>query len=137
MNGLSCWMYVSTAAISCAEAEQVVDEIVRLSRSRNAALAVTGALIFSGDSFAQVIEGPTDAIVEMRAAISRDTRHCEILTVADNRQRERDFADWSLAYSGTALFVARELDRIRVAHNKDSPRSRSDLKRLLTEFALG
>jgi hypothetical protein len=135
MNELTCWMYISTATIPRADAAKAIDAIVAVSRGRNAALHVTGALIFSGDIFAQIIEGPAEAIAELRASISRDGRHGEILTVADGEQDRRELADWSLAYSGTSLFVARELDRIRAASVSEPFNSDCDLRRLLRELA--
>lgn len=135
MSDLTCWMYISTATIPRADAAQVIDAIVAISRGRNAALEVTGALIFSGDMFAQIIEGPAEAIAELRASITRDVRHREILTVADGEQDRREFADWSLAYSGTSLFVARELDRISAVRVSEPYNSNRDLRRLLGELA--
>lgn len=135
MRDLTCWMYISTTIIPRAHAAQVIDAIVAVSRHRNAILEVTGALIFSGDSFAQIIEGPADAIADLRASISHDVRHREILTMADGEQTRREFADWSLAYSGTSLFVARELDRISAARVSEPYNSNRDLRRLLGELA--
>lgn len=135
MRDLTCWMYISTTIIPRAHAAQVIDAIVAVSRHRNAILEVTGALIFSGASFAQIIEGPADAIADLRASISHDVRHREILTMADGEQTRREFADWSLAYSGTSLFVARELDRISAARVSEPYNSNRDLRRLLGELA--
>lgn len=136
MSNLACWMYVSRAMVARDDADKVIDAIVAVSRPRNAALDVTGALIFSGDSFAQIIEGPTEAITELRARISRDARHGELLTVAEGTdQVGRDFADWSLAYSGTALFVEREIERIRAAVPTEPHHSQRDLIRLLGELS--
>lgn len=136
MSDLACWMYVSRATIAREEADKAIDAIVAVSRRRNAALDVTGALIFSGDSFAQIIEGPTEAIAELRASILRDERHGELLTVAEGTgQVSRDFAGWSLAYSGTALFVEREIERIRATAPAEPHHSQRDLRRLLGELS--
>lgn len=135
MSDLACWMYVSRATIARDDADKVIDAIAAFSRSRNAALNVTGALIFSGDSFAQIIEGPAEAIAELRACISRDERHDELLTVCDGDKGSRDFAGWSLAYSGTALFVEREIERIRAAVRTEPHYSQRDLRRLLGELS--
>ena len=128
-------MYVSRATIARQDADKIIDAIVAVSRPRNAELDVTGALIFSGDSFAQIIKGPAEAIAELRARISRDQRHRELLTVADGTKNRRDFADWSLAYSGTALFVEREIERIRAAVLAEPYQSQRDLGRLLAELS--
>jgi hypothetical protein len=130
MNDLTFWMYISTANIPRTDAAQAIDAIVRVSRGRNAALKVTGALIFGGELFAQLIEGP-----ELRSSIARDERHGDILTMADGEQNRREFADWSLAYSGSSLFVARELERIRAARVFEPSYSNHDLRRLLGELA--
>lgn len=129
-------MYVSRATIAREDADKVIGAIAAVSRSRNAALNVTGALIFSGDSFAQIIEGPAAAIAELRACISRDERHGELLTVAEGAMLgARDFVDWSLAYSGTALFVEREIERIRATATAEPYHSQRDLRRLLGELS--
>ncbi|MGL3822989.1 BLUF domain-containing protein [Sphingopyxis sp. R3-92] len=135
MSNLACWMYVSRAHVPRECADEVIDAIVAVSRPRNAALQVTGALVFSGDSFAQIIEGPAEAVAELRACISRDSRHRELLTLVDGERSSRDFADWSLAYSGTALFVARELERIRADMHSEPHQSQRDLRRLLGELS--
>jgi hypothetical protein len=135
MNDLTFWMYISTANIPRTDAAQAIDAIVRVSRGRNAALKVTGALIFGGELFAQLIEGPAESIVELRSSIARDERHGDILTMADGEQNRREFADWSLAYSGSSLFVARELERIRAARVFEPSYSNHDLRRLLGELA--
>lgn len=128
-------MYVSRATIARQDADKVIDAIACVSRPRNATLDVTGALILSGDSFAQIIEGPAEAIAELRATISRDERHRELLTVADGAKSSRDFANWSLAYSGTALFVEREIERIRATALAEPYHSQRDLRRLLGELS--
>lgn len=135
MTNLTCWMYISTAAIPRAEATQAIDTIVAVSRIRNQSLDVTGALIFSGDIFAQIIEGPAKAVAELRASISRDTRHEDIRTVAVGEQISRAFLGWSLAYSGASRFVARELGRIRGASLAEPHNASHDLRRLLGELA--
>jgi hypothetical protein len=136
MSDLAFWMYLSRATIDRQEADKVIEAIVAVSRPRNAALEVTGALIFSGDSFAQIIEGPAHAIAELRAGITRDGRHGELVTVAEGEAKTRDFAHWSLAYSGTALFVEREVERIRAATRAEPHQSQRDLRRLLAELSL-
>lgn len=135
MSDLACWMYISRATIPREDADQAIDAIVAVSRPRNAALQITGALVFSGDSFAQAIEGPAEAVAELRALIARDMRHAELMTVADGEQSSRDFASWSLAYSGTAHFVAREIERIRAAIHSEPYHSQRDLRRLLGELS--
>ncbi len=135
MSDLAYWMYVSRAAVAREDTDKIVDAIAAASRPRNAALDVTGALIFSGDSFAQIIEGPAKAIAELRVIISRDARHRALLTLAEGAKNSRDFVSWSLAYSGTALFVEREIERIRAAAQTEPHHAQRDLIRLLGELS--
>ena len=55
--------------------------------------------------------------------------------MAEGEQNTREFAGWSLACSGTSLFVARELDRISAAMVSEPYNSNRDLRRLLGELA--
>jgi hypothetical protein len=51
--------------------------------------------------------------------------------VAEGEKSSRDFADWSLACSGSALFVEREIERIRAAARTEPQPFQRDLLRLL------
>lgn len=131
---LSTWSYASTCTLDRADARDAVHMIVDISRPRNRSLDVTGALIWTGDHFAQFLEGPGAAIAALRDDISRDPRHRDVLTVEEAEAPERIFSGWSLAYSGTASFVERELKRICKQAGTKSGDSARDLKSLLIEF---
>ncbi len=109
------WMYVSKSLV--VEHEQsVLEDIVRLSRQRNQALDVTGCLIFSRGRFAQALEGPPAAVVELRASIETDSRHTDVTTVDFSQTDTRRFLGWSLAYAGPSIFVEKTMaDSIRDA----------------------
>jgi hypothetical protein len=49
--------------------------ILEVATQRNASLDVTGALCCSGEHFAQVLEGPGDALDELMRSIRADGRH--------------------------------------------------------------
>jgi len=91
------WIYVSKSRIKSAAAEMELDHIVNASRTRNLSISVTGALLFTGERFAQCIEGPEPALSELRASIMRDRRHHEIVTLAEGVIGSRHFDAWSLA----------------------------------------
>jgi hypothetical protein len=57
--------------------------ICRSSRHRNAALGVTGVLLFDGHRFCQLLQGPAPAVQTLMADIARDARHEQIVTLFD------------------------------------------------------
>lgn len=103
------WLYRSVSLLPSANAAAAVEEIVAISITRNANLDVTGALVFAGDRFAQLIEGPVQGINALRASIAADGRHSHVTTLLDDWTDQRLFAQWSLAYVGEAQFVRRSI----------------------------
>ncbi len=85
------WLYVSKSIIPEENAAAVVDDIVRAAQVKNAALAISGALVFGGRHFGQIIEGPPEALFTLRSAIMTDQRHTEIKTIADGKTERRRF----------------------------------------------
>lgn len=97
-------LYVSLSRIPLPAHLGEVGALVHAAQRRNTELAVTGALIFTGRHFAQLLEGPAPAVGQLMASIDRDSRH-EQVTVIETMQREtRRFPSWSLAYWGYASF---------------------------------
>jgi hypothetical protein len=61
-------------------------------------------------NFAQILEGPPDAIAELKRCIQADNRHSDIRTIEIGQLKTRRFSDWSLAYAGPSVFVKRITD---------------------------
>ena len=76
-----------------------IDAILSVSRRNNAASNVTGALLFNGEAFAQVLEGPQDAVDVAYAKLRFDARHSNVLLLQHTKQLERNFGNWTMAYS--------------------------------------
>ena len=92
-------VYCSRNTVSDCHAD-VDAEIMRIldaSRRNNARDGVTGALLFSAGSFAQVLEGPLAAV---ERTFERIPRHADVVGLSVLRSGRRDFADWSMAYAG-------------------------------------
>lgn len=85
-----------------------IDSILVASRRNNAANDVTGALLFNGEAFAQVLEGPRDSVDITYAKLRFDARHSNVILLQQANQLERDFGIWTMAYSD-ARFSALEL----------------------------
>ena len=118
--------YVSDAQlIDPSEAEQQellewqLKRILDAAHSNNSAAGVTGALLFSGQHFAQVLEGPQAAINERYRRISQDTRHNNVTPLLYEPAGERQFADWSMALCG-AEEVENLPDNFQVKPSPDS-----------------
>ncbi|WP_300584170.1 BLUF domain-containing protein [Marivita sp.] len=57
---------------------------------------VTGLLLFDGDSFVQVLEGPKDKVMALYEKIERDPRHTRFTTLMEREIPQRDFGQWSM-----------------------------------------
>lgn len=105
-------LYVSTSMLPPAQAEAEVAAIVRRCEPRNIARGLTGAIVFTGTHFAQLIEGEEAVVETLLSSLRLDPRHAD-LTVVDRRDiATRRFASWSVAYSGPSQFVALQVSRL-------------------------
>lgn len=102
-------LYVSESHISPSDAATAVSAIVKLAEIKNDQIGVTGALIFTGQHFAQVLEGSVDAISLLMDNICNDARHSNILIACKAPVTSRQFSNWSMAYYGSTPFVSRQI----------------------------
>lgn len=79
-----------------------IEKILQVARLRNAAEAVTGALMFNEQRFTQVLEGEESAVRRIMASIQRDARHIDIVILASGRLAHRSFSSWRMAFAGTS-----------------------------------
>jgi hypothetical protein len=85
------------------DARAVDIEIARIlatCRRNNAAVGVTGALMFTGTTFLQTLEGGEAELESVYERISRDTRHSDPQILEWGPADTRYFVDWSMAYTG-------------------------------------
>lgn len=128
-------IYVSESNIEESEADAVIAQIVANSQSRNAQLNLTGALIFTGTHFAQVLEGYKKSIDEVMASVQRDRRHGAVTVVDRSPINERQFSKWAMAYQGPSQFVSRQVTRlIHTAPGAEQRRATEWLTQLAREF---
>jgi hypothetical protein len=78
-----------------------LNAIVDRSIIRNQEHGITGMLWSDGVSFAQVLEGEHQAIVETMSRIRADQRHTEIEVVLDRAIAQRMFGRWAMVLSDT------------------------------------
>jgi hypothetical protein len=90
-------VYVSSATSLFSRSELV--DILEQSRRNNAAMDVSGMLLYKEGNLMQVLEGERAAVESLYAKIGRDPRHKGLLMLLDEVRKERQFADWSMAFT--------------------------------------
>lgn len=102
-------LYVSRSTIrrECLALE--IADIIAVSREYNARAGITGALVRAGGYFAQLLEGPTDAVKTLMERIDRDRRHTDVSVVRIAASTKRQLPDWSMAYAGESIYVAKQI----------------------------
>ena len=79
-------------------------ELLEKSRARNSDEGITGLLLyrysddFDKGYFIQAIEGPDDVLNALWDRISEDRRHHTIVTLAEGKQTDRMFPNWSMGF---------------------------------------
>lgn len=90
-------MYSSHSLIGSDQRTTELGEIFTTARRNNKRLGVTGALVVSGDSFVQTLEGDEQVVRELYATISQDARHDEVKTLEEQVVETRAFGRWAMA----------------------------------------
>lgn len=117
MSDLYRLAYISSNTIHGGR-EQVraqIEAILAAAHRKNPALGVTGALLYSGGYFCQVIEGPQEAIEELFETIQMDDRHGEVTVLHFEPIEERGFDDWAMAFVGIEDEMRFDLDAIKAS----------------------
>lgn len=128
--------YISRARRSRSQKPtSMAQEICRAAAVSNQQTQITGALIFTTAHFAQILEGPADAVDRTMRKIRADDRHDQIRVLRTDPIAARRFPEWSMAYAGGPValdkFIARALaDGEALAVHSDL------LCRLITQFAI-
>lgn len=124
-------IYVSVADPLISPAD--IDAILVTARRNNARDALTGALIYNGHNFMQLLEGAADRVDACLAAIREDPRHSGMVEIRRRVIEEREFADWTMLYE--PAFQGHEAEFARLAA---SGRLDPEFERMLGNFvALG
>ncbi len=92
-------MLLFVSALASDASSDAVVTIARQARRNNALNGITGLLVFDGECFAQLMEGPADAVVRVADLMKSDRRHdgMEILHSAPTSNPRR-FPGWRLGY---------------------------------------
>lgn len=105
--------YVSTSTLpGNLKARDSVAEILTSARRNNEAAGVTGALLVTDTSFAQVLEGEQAAVEATYKRITSDRRHRDIVLLLKEPISERDFPQWSMAFIGPSQSADEAVARV-------------------------
>lgn len=115
-----------------------IERILHVARARNSKTGVTGALLFSGGYFCQVIEGGQRAIEELFETIQMDPRHSDVTVIEFLPIAARSFSDWSMAFAGVDEKERFSIDGIKkskteIAMQEVGRNLLSNLERLITQ----
>lgn len=116
--------YFSKSTINGTRANivQAIESILKIARSKNAELGITGALLYSGGYFSQVIEGPMDALEDLFEVIQNDPRHSDVRVLHFNPVETRCFSDWSMALAGVEDRMLLGIDKILKSPDELNPK---------------
>lgn len=93
-------VYVSAEAVPFTE--QMLRELLDRARSSNAALGVTGLLLYKDHNFIQVLEGSRETVSRLFDKIRRDPRHRNPIVLDEGEFHDRQFPDWAMGFRHTA-----------------------------------
>lgn len=102
MSNLYNLAYISKNAIkgTSDEIKEQIRKILASANKNNPALGVTGALLYSGGYFCQVIEGTQEVLEELFENIQMDSRHGDVTVLHFEPIEARGFSDWAMALAG-------------------------------------
>ncbi len=128
-------LYVSKSLVPAAAQADELQDIVEVARARNERLSITGALLYTEDHFAQLLEGPGAAVADLMDQIADDPRHTGLKVIWTDQRAVRSCADWSLAYSGPSRYVDRYIRPFYDGGARPEGRAISSLLKLIRELA--
>lgn len=90
-------IYVSSGIKIFSDIE--INDLLKVSRANNLENNITGLLLYSDGNFMQIIEGLKDDVDKTYQKIVNDTRHKNIILIANKAIKERSFVDWNMGFS--------------------------------------
>ncbi len=96
-GGIFRLMYRSRNKIPVEQRKTELGTLFSVARSNNKKQQITGALLISGDWFAQVLEGTEALVRALFATIEADPRHENIAVIQSGTAGDRLFSRWAMA----------------------------------------
>ena len=108
-------LYTSRSLLSPVDAPAQLQAILDTAVRRNQSHDITGALVFTGTDFAQILEGPEEGVAAVMASILIDPRHEEVAIVRRGEIARRSFPNWGMALIGHDPATVAHIGAIRSA----------------------
>lgn len=109
--------YISKSAMAGTLEEQraLLEQILGTAQRNNSRLNVTGALLYSGGYFCQVLEGEAAVLEELFETIQMDARHSQITVLSFLPIEQRRFPEWAMASAGLEPDMRFDIEGIRAS----------------------
>jgi len=88
------WSSIPSPSFSAAR----LNQIIAPSRRNNERNHISGMLLFTGAHFPAMLEGADLDLRDLWLRLQSDTRHFDLLRIADDLCAERSFPDWRMGY---------------------------------------
>ena len=75
---------------------KILRDLATKAETNNSSQSISGLLILSGETFLQVLEGPSDAVNPLYQKIIKDERHHDVTLISYEQVASRCFEDWSM-----------------------------------------
>ena len=114
MNNLYSLAYISKNTIqgSAKEVELEIKTILDAAYKNNPERGITGALLYSGGYFCQVIEGAQEELEDLFEHIQMDNRHGSVSVLHFEPIESRSFGEWAMALAGIEDHMRFDIDGV-------------------------
>lgn len=114
MSDLYNLAYISKNTIkgNSEEIKEQIRDILAAAHRNNPSKGVTGALLYSGGYFCQVIEGPEEVLEELFENIQMDGRHGDVTVLHFQPIEARGFSAWAMALAGIEENMRFDIDGV-------------------------
>jgi hypothetical protein len=100
--------YVSVAAKPMSDED--VAKILTRARANNGRGGITGALLYHGGRFIQILEGADDQVRALFESIASDPQHRSVQKVREKTIGERQFPEWTMGFRDLTDASVKQLD---------------------------
>lgn len=90
-------IYRSHSRVAAGDERSELGDIFTTARRNNKRLGITGALVVTEGAFVQTLEGDETAVRELYDGIRGDSRHDDVVLLAEETVADRTFGRWAMA----------------------------------------
>ncbi len=135
MDKLFTLVYLSSATDALNDEE--LENILKISRTNNSQIGVSGVLIYCDGNILQVLEGLEESVYKVFNKIKADPRHTAIIILQSRDISVRNFEDWSMGYRTSSKAEFEQIEgylnlRTQLKNNGDD--GMNQVKTLLVDF---